>query len=1010
MPQPLEWLPPFAVDGDSQVIGLSNGDFLVAWSETPPGAGSPDRIVGQLYDATGDLVRDTFQLNTLRVIDTTTGFDLAPTNDGGFAISYVDEPETEPGTVSLLWERYDAAGNATAGTLLAAKPYERGDETYRDVRLDVDLLTNASLVSYTDRVFPDSQIRLASVDADGVPGPDAAPWPGIADSAVTDVFFLSNGSFVSLGNDRKLGKRQDYEPLINIGGSAPVQLAEQGLAPRGAALSNGNFVVAWIDARGGDVRFDGDLRFAIYDVTGRTVRSPFTIETPERIDAVRVVALPDGGFVIAIERQVMPVTLIAFNDNGLITGPVRDVGVGSTALLDIAVTGDGRVLVSHIDQFFPDRVREVSIWDPRAGPIDAANYDMPRRHFVETDMVGATPTGSSVRGDDDPNILVGRGGDDTIDGGDGADTVLAAGGEDAIVVQADDVIDAGAGNDRIEVASAGAGTVIDGGEGTDVLAVAAALDLTDATLADLEVLELGGSALTPLTLTSAQLGLFQIMGAALGTSSGRIVLSEPGSATLEVRDLLNLAIVGSSGADELVLATRGLVRTNFDVAGGTGNDRLEAGAGNDTLRGEAGDDALVGNDGRDLLAGGPGADTLSGGAGDDTLLDDADGGGADLLGAGDGDDLVEGGSGVDTISGGSGEDTLAGGGAGDFVTGDGGDDVIRGFGEDAGPGAVAVDGSDFLEGGDGRDTIDGEGGDDFIDGGFDADTLTGGPGDDTILGDEADDGLGNGMDADAIDGGAGRDRIAGGVDADTISGGAGDDILAGGSDGDLVRGGRGDDEIRGFADDTVGSAADGDDRLAGGGGADTIAGEGGDDTIGGGGGGDLIAGGPGADRVSGGGGDDTIGGDRGRDVIGGGPGADRVSGGGGDDAIGGDRGRDVLIGRGGADAIGGGSGRDRIFAGAGNDTVAAGPGNDRIDVGRGRDTIVFEPGDGRDRVTTFSPDDVVDFTAFGFETLRDLVSTVDPRGGDTTLRLGDGDVLILEDVAARDLGPDNAIL
>ena len=79
--------------------------------------------------------------------------------------------------------------------------------------------------------------------------------------------------------------------------------------------------------------------------------------------------------------------------------------------------------------------------------------------------------------------------------------------------------------------------------------------------------------------------------------------------------------------------------------GNAGDDALSGGDGHDRLFGERDSDTLAGGAGHDALYGGAGADRLSGGSGDD-LLDG--GAGDDILDAGAGYDRLYGGDGQDT--------------------------------------------------------------------------------------------------------------------------------------------------------------------------------------------------------------------------------------------------------------------------------------------------------------------------------------------------------------------------
>ena len=107
------------------------------------------------------------------------------------------------------------------------------------------------------------------------------------------------------------------------------------------------------------------------------------------------------------------------------------------------------------------------------------------------------------------------------------------------------------------------------------------------------------------------------------------------------------------------------------VRGGPGDDVLAGTKGRDVLYGYAGDDSLSGLGNDDRLYGGDGNDTLNGGTGADRLFGEA---GDDQLIGGTGTDSLDGGAGADVLRGGGHNDTLVGGADGDTLTGEAGND------------------------------------------------------------------------------------------------------------------------------------------------------------------------------------------------------------------------------------------------------------------------------------------------------------------------------------------------
>jgi Ca2+-binding RTX toxin-like protein len=217
--------------------------------------------------------------------------------------------------------------------------------------------------------------------------------------------------------------------------------------------------------------------------------------------------------------------------------------------------------------------------------------------------------------------------------------------------------------------------------------------------------------------------------------------------------------------------------------------------------------------------------------------------------------------------------------------------------------------------------------------------LEGMAGNDTILGNDGND---------TLEGGDGNDFIGGGVGNDSIIGGAGNNIIYAGLGNDTVQGGEAYDEIYGSAGRNQLYGNGGADFIQAGTGGDFIGGGDGNDTLRGGDGADTIYAGLGNDFVGGGAGNDQIFGSAGSNVIYAGLGNDTVQGGSGSDTIYGSAGRNQLFGNDGNDLIytsaagdlaAGGAGNDSIYGSDGADTIYAGLGNDFIGGGAGNDLI-----------------------------------------------------------------------
>ncbi|MBL9119504.1 MAG: hypothetical protein JNL80_06305 [Phycisphaerae bacterium] len=333
--------------------------------------------------------------------------------------------------------------------------------------------------------------------------------------------------------------------------------------------------------------------------------------------------------------------------------------------------------------------------------------------------MSATAGDDSLVGGDDADTIDGLEGNDTIDGGGGDDVLIGGAGYDFLIGgEGNDTLDGGADDDYFI-----------GGAGDDVF--------------------IGGSGEDMIEFT--------------GSSGAVNVNLATGIASGEGNDTISGVehIYGSLFGDTIVGDGE-----NNTLYGLGGNDRIEGGLGDDILLGGNGIDVLVGGAGNDTLNGQTGVDTVdysgatgavevdltartaTGADGDDTVLNvenvvgssfgDVLAGttGANVLTGGAGDDTFEGRAGNDTIEGGEGNDTATYANATSGVTvnlatgaASGGD------GSDTLSSVENVTGSaydDTLTGVDGGSVIIAGGGNDTVSGGSGEDTLLGGTGTDTV--------------------------------------------------------------------------------------------------------------------------------------------------------------------------------------------------------------------------------------------------------------------------------------
>ena len=367
-------------------------------------------------------------------------------------------------------------------------------------------------------------------------------------------------------------------------------------------------------------------------------------------------------------------------------------------------------------------------------------------------------------------------GNDTLDGGTGADTLAGMGGDDVYIYYrggGKDTITDTAGTDTIRfgVPDLGVYDKID-----DIGLLVLEFSSSDMIIKFREDTDSDTISTTDiLTVTNAK-------------TTGRIEKFQFGNDIFDVSGI-TAAQTGYGGANSLT------GKSGDDwLSGGGGNDNLKGGGGDDYIIGGAGADSLYGEAGDDMIYGGRHDDYIRGGAGNDTLYGGESG--ADKLYGDDGNDTLYGGYWRDNLYGGSGNDILYGEDHNDNLYGNDGNDKLYG--------GVALDnlyggaGNDTLYGGASRDKLYGGSDDDVIYGGSGDDTIEGGTGNDVIYGESGHDVIRDDHGNNKIYGGSGNDYIDGAEGNDTLDGGAGNDTLKGRSGNDYLIGGEGNDSLDGY--------------------------------------------------------------------------------------------------------------------------------------------------------------------------------------------------------------------
>jgi Ca2+-binding RTX toxin-like protein len=375
--------------------------------------------------------------------------------------------------------------------------------------------------------------------------------------------------------------------------------------------------------------------------------------------------------------------------------------------------------------------------------------------------------------------LVGGNGDDTLVGGDGADSLDGGNGNDSLVGgDGDDTLLGGNGNDTM-VPGLG-DDFSDGGNGNNLLIwQPGSTDTYQGGMED-DTIEVGSGMMMP-------------MGGALAVV-GQLEAEPPGAGVVA-----NLGETGAAGQTGLVKQDAdgdgefdhylilkgpidGFIATEFaDII--HGNDL------NNSLFGLGGDDVITAGNGNDMIVPGQGNDTASSAGATGSKLYIWEPGSTDTYQGGMEDDTIDVGSGMMmpmglALSPGS-EPTCTGvhadldqpgpDGQTGLVTDDQGNVLI--LYDDLIENINSTDCDDTIFGNSEDNIINARGGNDEVQGRDGDDLIRGGDGDDSILGQSGNDVLVGGAGDDRLNGGSGRDIVIGGDGSDVIKAGADQDIV-----------------------------------------------------------------------------------------------------------------------------------------------------------------------------------------------------------------------------------------
>ena len=395
------------------VVALSDGGFLLVWTDLIPLEGGSYDIRAQRFDANGNSLGDDFEL-----VDEADGF-------------FPNVVEVSEGRLLVVWGDF------------AVEPDPNGGVFGQFVNLDGEALSDRFLVNTTKT--------------------DVQSAPSVA--------LLPDGDFVvSWSDDSQTGGDTDNTAIRiqkfdadgnKVGGEKLVNTATTGRQDNGevVVLPSGTIVVVWGDRSGEGGDSDGSaIKLQLFDSDLMPVGGEVLVNTATANDQEfpRIVVLDDGGFLISWDDKSKTepdtdsgaIRAQRFDANG---NPVGDEFVvntkteGNQGLSDLAKLADGRVIALWTDvngdgvQFIAGQILE-----PREGPVEllgtTLNDDLIGTAFDDTlcgsignDKLAGAEGNDEIKGQKGKDTLLGNDGNDILNGGRGKDILNGHDGDDILI-------------------------------------------------------------------------------------------------------------------------------------------------------------------------------------------------------------------------------------------------------------------------------------------------------------------------------------------------------------------------------------------------------------------------------------------------------------------------------------------------------------------------------------------------------------------------------------------------
>ena len=448
-----EFLVNTATDGAQSaptVIALANGQFVVAW-EDGLGAGDPEGIRAQIFNADGSAAGAAFLVNTT-VANAQNAPVITALDDGHFVVAWVDSSQSggDISSTAVRAQVFNVDGTKSGPEILVNTTTANAQSQPTITALaDGNFAVAWQDLSQTGGDLSSSAVRGQVFNANGTPLGTEFLANTTTDNVQGDptIIGLTGGRFVVAWSDSSQsgGDTSSFAVRAQIFNADGTPFGSEFLAnttttgvqfaPRAVALSDGRFVLTWVD---GD-----ELIGQIFDAVGTKSGGEFAINTlvPGIQWQQEATALTDGRFVVtwadfsgAVGDPAWGINAQVFNADGTKSGSVFRVNTTTASvqqLPSISALADGRFVVTWKDASTGtgDDIK-AQIFDPREAAVDVDGS------ALDDDFIGT--------GFDD--ILSGFGGNDRLDGAGGADELTGGAGDDTYFVDdAGDIVSENAG-------------------------------------------------------------------------------------------------------------------------------------------------------------------------------------------------------------------------------------------------------------------------------------------------------------------------------------------------------------------------------------------------------------------------------------------------------------------------------------------------------------------------------------------------------------------------------------